>query len=68
MHDIDDYDRKREHRFVNQWTSEREFWLTPSISVSFYDGFCLDISFLCFKYYTFLNYNRKSDNGEKYDL
>ena len=54
-----EYDRKRVYRLYNQWTHEKEFWLTPSINVGFYDGFSLDVSFLIWKLHTFNAYTPK---------
>ncbi len=44
---------KRVYRFSNQWTYEKTVYLLPSISVSLVEH-CLDISFLWFKFYTFI--------------
>lgn len=46
---------KRVYRFSNQWTDEKTVHLLPSVSVSL-EEYCLDISFLCFKFYTFIEY------------
>ncbi len=46
---------KRVYRFSNQWTDEKTVYLLPSVSVSL-EEYCLDISFLCFKFYTFIEY------------
>jgi len=49
----------------NMWTFEREIWLTPSVSLNFADGFCFDISFLIWKFYTYPDYFIEDyDNGE----
>lgn len=49
----------------NMWTFEREIWLTPSISLNFSDGFCFDISFLIWKFYTYPDYfSEDYNNGE----
>lgn len=50
--------------FSNMWTFEREMWLTPSISLNFSDGFCLDVSFLIWKFYTYQDYFIEENNGE----
>jgi len=54
--------RSRVFNFSNQWTFERTVWLTPSVSVDFNEGFCLDISFLIFKFYTYTDWTH--NNGE----
>ncbi len=46
---------KRVYRFSNQWTDEKTVHLLPSVSVSL-EEYCLDISFLCFMFYTFIEY------------
>jgi len=46
---------KRVYRFSNQWTHEKTVYLLPSISISLVER-CLDVSFLWFKFYTFLEY------------
>ena len=47
---------KRVYRFSNQWTYEKTVYFTPSISYSLTEH-CLDVSFLWFKFYTFIEYN-----------
>jgi len=44
---------KRVYKFSNQWKEERTVFLLPSISVSLIE-YCLDISFLWFKFYTYI--------------
>lgn len=45
-------------RFVlnNQWKYERTLYLLPSVSLDFFDGVTVDISFLNLKFYTYKLY------------
>jgi hypothetical protein len=54
----------RVYCFSNQWTWERTIYLTPSISLDFNEGWCLDISFLIFKFYTYQDYTSELKNGD----
>ena len=47
--------KRRVYKFSNQWTHEKTIYLLPSISISMHE-YCLDISFLCFKFYTYVEY------------
>jgi hypothetical protein len=55
----------RVYNFSNQWTFERTVYLTPSISLDFNEGWCLDVSFLIFKFYTYRDFDKSNlNNGE----
>jgi len=47
--------KRRVYKFSNQWTYEKTVYFLPSISYSITEH-CLDVSFLWFKFYTFLEY------------
>lgn len=47
----------RKFILMNTWTYEREIYLLPCLSVSFIDGFEIDISILNVKFYTFKDYD-----------
>lgn len=46
----------RRYVLINTWKISREIFLTPSLSIDFFDGTTLDFSFLNFKFYTYRDY------------